>query len=55
MKHSVVRVSGSQREQIPGVPNRHGLGASRKEALALIAGVCVLAIIAISFWYSANP
>lgn len=54
MKHSVVRISGSRREHIPGVPERHGLGASKKEALALIAGICVLAIIAFSFWYQAT-
>jgi len=39
---------------IPGVPDRGGLGASRREAYALLFGVLVLAIIALAFWYSAT-
>jgi len=46
---------GARREsRIAGVPSRTGLGDSKKEALALLGGVLVLAIIFLSFWFAAT-
>ena len=54
MKQSTVRADSSPRPHIAGVPDRHGLGSSKKEALALVAGIFVLVVIAISFWYTST-
>jgi hypothetical protein len=41
-------------EATPGVPRPHKLGASRNEALALLAAVIVLAIIFVGFWFEST-
>ena len=39
---------------IPGIPPKHRLGASKREALALAGSVALFVLIALSFWWSAT-
>jgi hypothetical protein len=43
-------IAHPNRERIPGVP----LGASKREALALVGSLALLLVLALCFWWSAT-
>ena len=50
----VPTVPGDKRGTPSGVPGPHQLGASRKEALWLLAALILFALVVASFWFEAS-
>jgi hypothetical protein len=45
--------SGTSQRGPSGIPGPHGLGASKKEAMALAAALVGLILMGLGFWYEA--